>query len=418
MDVITKEINKVPVTIIKTDKFKSVAGKLYFKSKVTKEKMTYRSVLRSILLESCMKYDTPEKLYVKALENYDAYYSASSSRYGNFQISSFTFSSLVDKYTKEGNLKEVARTFCEIIFNPLVKNNAFDKDTFDMVVNRSKAYLERIKESSDAYAERMIYKNLNQEKPYTFMTEIKYLDKMSEKSLYEDYLSMLKESEVELILAGEIDFDNPIIEMITNKVESKRTYNNDEILIKNDDEKEKLVKIKDQGNGTQNILNILMYLKDVSDYELNYVAPLYKIILGGGSFSRLFKTIREENSLAYYSFARLEKDDGIIMVMMGIEKENYDKAFDLASLVIKSMKKIDETELEQAKKTLISSLLESQDSITNVIGRYHNAKLFGLPLVDEFINKINEVTTNEVEKLAIKLKPNVSYFLEGEETDG
>ncbi len=417
MKILKKEINNVPVTIIKTNKFKSIAGKLYFKSPITKEKMTYRAILRSILLESCKKYNTPEKLYIKALENYDAYYSASSSRYGNYHINSFSFSSLIDKYTEEGNLDEVVNTFCEIIFNPLVFNNAFDKETFDLIVSTSKANLERIKESSDAYAERMTYKNLNQNKPYTFMSEIEYLDEMTPESLYKDYLSMLNESEVELVLAGDIELNNPIIEKITSKIKNNKIYDN-KLIITNDDEKDELIKIKENGSGTQNILNIIMYLKNASDYELNYVAPLYRIILGGGSFSRLFKIIREENSLAYYSFARLEKDDGIMAVMMGIEKENYDKAFDLTCEVINSMKKIDEKELNEAKQTLISSLLESQDSINNVIGRYHNAKLFDLPDMDLFIEKINNVKLGEVEAFASKLKPDLSYFLEGEKTNG
>lgn len=417
MKILTKKINEVPVTIIKTNKFKSVAGKLYFKSPITKEKMTYRAILRSVLLESCKKYDTPEKLYIKALENYDAYYSASSSRYGNYHINSFSFSSLVDKYTEEGNLDEVVNTFCEIIFNPLIENNAFDKETFDLIVNTKKASLERIKESSDLYAERMTYKNLNQNKPYTFMSEIEYLNDMTPESLYEDYLSMLNESEVEFVLAGDIDFDNPIIEKITSKIKNNKTFDN-ELIITNDDEKGELIKIKDNGSGTQNILNMIMYLKNVSDYELNYVAPLYRIILGGGSFSRLFKIIREENSLAYYSFARYEKDDSLMAVMMGIEKENYDKAFDLTCEVIDSMKKIDEKELEEAKQTLTSSLLESLDSIFNMIGRYHNAKLFNLPDIDLFIEKINNVKVSDVESFASKLKPNLSYFLEGKKTNG
>lgn len=418
MEIIKNTVNNVPVTILKTNKFKSVAGKLYFKSLVNKEKMTYRWILRKILIESCNKYNTSERLYIKSLENYDAYYSTASSRYGNYQISSFTFSSLIDKYTEEGNLNKVVDTFCEFIFNPLVKDNAFDKETFDIIVNQSKSALNRIKEDSEAYAERMTYKNLNPEKPYTYMSEMEYLENLTPELLYKDYLSMLNESEVELVLAGDIEFDNPIIEKITSFIKNNKTFN-DKLIISNDDEKDELIKVKDKASGTQNILNIIMYLKNVNDYEINYVAPLYIIILGGsGSFSRIFKIIREENSLAYYSFATFEKDDGIMQITMGIEKENYDKTFDLTCEVIDSMKKVDEKELDEAKKSLTSSLIESLDNIFNVIGRYYNAKLFDLPQIDEFIKNINKVKLDDIELFATKLKPNLSYFLEGEKTNG
>ena len=39
MDVIKKVINGVKVTYIKTDKFKSIAGRLHFRSLINKEKV-------------------------------------------------------------------------------------------------------------------------------------------------------------------------------------------------------------------------------------------------------------------------------------------------------------------------------------------------------------------------------------------
>ena len=206
MEILKKTINNVPVTIIKTDKFKSVAGRLYFKSPVTREKMTSRAVLRNILLDSCKKYDTSEKLYRKALEKYDAYLASGSQRVGNYYINSFSFSTLIDKYTKKGNLSEVVDLFCEIIFNPLVKDNSFDEEIFNIVLNSAKNALEKVKEESSSYAERMTLKKLNQDKPYTFVMEEEYLDKLTKENLYLDYKDMIENSEVELFLAGDIDF--------------------------------------------------------------------------------------------------------------------------------------------------------------------------------------------------------------------
>lgn len=413
MKTLKRIINNVPVTILKTNKFKSVAGKLYFKSPITKEKMSYRLILRNILMESCKKYDTEEKLYKKSLENYDAYYSASSSRIGNYHITSFSFGTLKDEYTEQGNLNEVINTFCEIIFNPLVKNNAFDKETFDIILNTKKAALEKVKENSETYSERMTYKNLNSKKPYTYMSEIKYLDELTPSKLYRDYLNMLNDSEIKLILAGDIDFDNEIITKITSNIKNNKVFKN-KLLINNDDEKEGIKVIKEKGNGTQSILNLVMNLKNVSEYELNYVAPLYRIILGGGAFSRLFSVIREENQLAYYSFSRYEKDDALMLAIMGIEKENFDKAYDLTLEVINSMKKISEKELVNAKETLITSFLEQQDSILNIVSMQHNKELFNLPDSDLFIEKINGVLVSEIESFASKVKPCLGYFLEGE----
>ncbi len=412
MKIIKKKINNVLVTLLKTNKFKSITATLYFKSLATKENITKRRILKNLLMESCNKYDTHEKLYINSLENYDAYYSSSAGRYGPYVINSFTFASLVDKYTKEGNLKKVVSTFCEIIFNPLIKNKAFYKEPFDVIKNSYRSFLEKIKEDSSSYAEKMVLKNLNQKKPYTFMSEIKYLDEITTSSLYEEYLYMINNSEVELVIAGDIEIDDEIIKMIVFKIKKNRKYEN-ALIINNDDEKDGLIIKKGKGYGTQNILTIECYLKNVSHFELNYVAPIYRIILGGASSSRLFSTIREKNSLAYYVFARLEKDDSLMEIIMGIEKENYEKALNLTLECLDKMNDVSLKEVQEAKKTIITSLLDSQDEILNITGRQHNANLFDLPDINTYITNLKKVNITDVINFSSKVKPCLSYFLEG-----
>lgn len=413
MKILKREVNNVPVAIIKTNKFKQVAGRLYFKSPVSKSTITNRMMLRNMLMESCKKYDTSEKLYIKSLECYDASLYASSSRVGNYHITSFTFSTLIDKYTKEGNLKDVIDLFCEIIFNPLVSNFAFDQDTFDLIYETKKSALEKIKEDSGSYIERQVLKNLDENKAYTYMSDLKYLNKITSKSLYDDYLDMINNSSVSLVLAGDIDFDNPIIDIITSKIKKNKKFDA-KLLIDNDKEKIENKVITEDFFGTQNIINYVLYLKNLTDFERNYVAPLYRIILGGGVSSRLFSIIREENKLAYYSFARYEKDDSLMYIIMGIEKENFDKAYNLTNKIIDEMKNISDEEVLYAKRSYITSYMELQDKITNVIGSYNKLNLFDIKDDNELIENINKVTKEDIEKFAFKVYPHLCYFLKGE----
>ncbi len=409
--IITKKLfNNVPVTILKSNKFKSVTGTIYFKSKITKKNATYRRMLKNILIESCYKYPTNEKLYINSLENYDSYYCTSSVRYGNYIVNSFTFASLKDKYTKKGNLKNVISTFCEMIFNPLVKDGCFDEETFDIIKKAYRSSLEKIKEDSSAYCEKKVFESLNKKKSYSFMSEIKYLDKMSAKSLYEDYLDMINNSEIQLMLSDDIDDD--LIEIITSKVKTNKKWE-DDLIINNDDEKDELIIKNGVGYGTQNVLSIVCYLKNLSFYELNYVAPLYRIILGGSGSSRLFNNIREKNSLAYYVFARLEKDDSLMEIIMGIEKKDYKKAKELTFLILKDMVKISDEELKNAKKEIITSLLDSQDNMFNITSRQYNADIFNLPNIEEYISNLKKVSKDDIETFASKIKPNLCYFLKG-----
>lgn len=416
MNVINKNVNGINVTFIKTNKFKSVYGSLIFKSIVTKEKMTYGALLRNVLMESTKKYNTNEKLNINTLENYDAYYSAENARIGNYYFNRFNFSTLEDKYTKEGNLKNVLDTFCEIVFNPNVNGDAFDDESFKINYERLKLSLEKRKENQRSYAEERMLKCLDQNMPYTFDKDMDVLNSITKESLYDYYKDMINNSNVSLIIVGNIEDENAFND-IANKIKNNKKFDKD-LYISNDDLNADYNDIKETGYGTQNVLYLVCYLKNMNAYELNYVMPLYRIILGGSGNSRLFDNVREKNSLAYYCFARLEKDDNLLEIITGIEKENYEKSLKIIKEELKKMDKITDEELDVAKKELISSLLESQDYIENLASRYHIEVMYDLPNIDEFIKKISEVTKEEVENINKKVVLKLSYFLKEGEKDG
>lgn len=416
MNVINKNINGINVTFIKTNKFKSVYGSLIFKSIVTKEKMTYGALLRNVLMESTKKYNTNEKLNINTLENYDAYYSAENARIGNYYFNRFNFSTLEDKYTKEGNLKNVLDTFCEIVFNPNVNGDAFDEESFKINYERLKLSIEKRKENQRSYAEERMLKCLDQNMPYTFDKDMDVLNSITKESLYDYYKDMINNSNVSLIIVGNIEDENAFNDIV-NKIKNNKEFDKD-LYISNDDLNASYKDIKEIGYGTQNVLYLVCYLKNMNAYELNYVMPLYRIILGGSGNSRLFDNVREKNSLAYYCFARLEKDDNLLEIITGIEKENYEKSLKIIKEELKKMDKITDEELDVAKKELISSLLESQDYIENLASRYHIEVMYDLPNIDEFIKKISEVTKEEVENINKKVVLKLSYFLKEGEKDG
>lgn len=415
MKVIKKMINNIPVTFIKTKKFKSIAGALYFTSSATNEKITTRALLRDILIYNTKKYPTNEELNINCLENYDAYYGVSSSRTGNSFTNSFCFRTLEDEYTKKGNLKKVIDTFCEIIFNPNVKNNGFDKKSFETRQKKIKESYEKLKENQRAYAEHRILNYLNQNKAYSYKLSLETLNKITPESLYEEYLDMINNSYVSLIIVGNVDENDSVYEKIPNNIKTNIKYHLD-LYINNDDEKEK-ENVKETANGTQNVLQLIYYLKNMNHYELNYVMPIYKMILGGGGSSRLFDSVREKNSLAYYCFARYEKDDNILEVITGIEKENYEKAIKIIKEEKDKMSSISEEELENAKKELVSSLLESQDNIFNVMGRKRTEDVFNLPSIEEYLEKLNDVNKEEVENINKKVQLGLCYFLQGSDNN-
>ena len=82
---------------------------------------------------------------------------------------------------------------------------------------------------------------------------------------------------------------------------------------------------KETIEATQSRLNIICRLGKLSKYERDYVLPVLNVILGGGADSKLFKIVREKNSLCYSIYSKQKRLDNILLIRTGINRENYQK---------------------------------------------------------------------------------------------
>lgn len=85
--------------------------------------------------------------------------------------------------------------------------------------------------------------------------------------------------------------------------------------------------------------------------------------MGGSASSRLFKNIREKNSLCYYINSSLFRYKGIISVQAGIESSAAEKVVDAVNEEINSLAKrgAPKKELELAKDNLLSAYQTIED---------------------------------------------------------
>jgi len=383
---------------------------------IKKEMMAKRSLMRRLLIFSCKKYPTNKALNINCLENYGAYYSAGMIREGNYIINNFVFKSLEDKYTKEGNLKNVIDTFCEIIFNPNVKDNAFDKEAYDLIYQELKAEVESEIERPRTYAISKLNGTLDKDSPVAYKVTIDDLLKVTSEQVYEEYLNMLNNSEVDLIIAGNItdvpDELKPAIKRL------KQNKYDEELIINNDEIEEGFKAETEVYDGEQSILTLGVKLDELSDFERTYVVPIFSGILGGGASSRLFNVIREEHSLAYFCFSRYEKDDSLMYIVSGIDGKNYEQALKLIKEVFNTMDKVSDEEVEKVRNNIISVLKESEDSLGNYPVNYYVNKLYNEPDNKAKIKFIKQVTKADVERVFSKVHLTNSYFLKGGVADG
>ena len=154
----------------------------------------------------------------------------------------------------------------------------------------------------------------------------------------------------------------------------------------------------------------------MSDFELRYVLNVYSYILGGGPDSKLFKTVREKNSLCYYISSISQPLSSTLVIKAGINKEDFRKAVSLIKKEVLSMKKgrFTDDDIIKAKITYINSLKELEDNPDSLIGLYSGIEYLNSDDLDNRFSKINKVTKSDVIKLASKIHLDTIYLLEGE----
>ena len=175
-------------------------------------------------------------------------------------------------------------------------------------------------------------------------------------------------------------------------------------------------KVKEKQKISQSKLVLGMKIDKMTNFELRYVLNVYSYILGGGPDSKLFKTVREKNSLCYHISSSGVPLSSIMTITAGINKKDFKKALSLIKTEIINMKKgkFSNDDIIKAKVTYINSLKELEDNPDSILSLYSGIEYLGSDDIKDRLVKINKVSKKDVIKLASKIHLDTIYLLEGE----
>ncbi len=132
-------------------------------------------------------------------------------------------------------------------------------------------------------------------------------------------------------------------------------------------------------------------------------------VLGGGSSSRLFQTIREDRGLAYsvFAYASPFSDTGLLGIYAGVSPENVTEVLRLASFEMCDLTRTGPSpgELQRAKDQVKASLLLGLENTSNRMSRLgRSLLLLGRILSpDEVAGRIDAVTAESLTALARRM---------------
>ena len=414
-----KEIKKgIKLHEIQTDKFKTNLIDVFLTLPITKENVTKDALISAVLRRGSKNMQTLAQISKDMEEMYGASFDCGIDKTGDNHVLKFYIETINDNYIpqKDANmLKTAIEKLIEIIFNPLLENGEFKQE----YVNQEKENIKRIingkADNKARYAFDRCLEEMYQDKPYGLYKYgyIEDLDGITAKSLYEYYNKMISECKIDIFVSGNID---EVTEIVTKNENIEKLQERNPQYIVNKIEKKEEVQEKEiieEMDVTQGKIVIGLDLHLDNENQM-YDVVVYNAILGGTANSKMFQEVREKASLAYTAGSNYIRYKSNIFIKCGIEIKNYPKAMKIIKKQLEDMKNgvFTDEDMKNAKKGIISVIKSIDDEQDTQITYLFGHELTNITTTEEeYMEKIEKVTKEDIIKIAKSITINTIYFL-------
>ena len=415
-----KEIKKgIKVHILNTDKFKTNLFAIFLTTSLNRENVTKNALISMLLRRGSKTMSTQEEISKRMEELYGASFDCGLDKTGDNQVLKFYIEGINDKYLPETNeniLKIMIDSLLDIVFNPYVEEEGFKRDYLEQEKKNIKQRIEGKIDNKARYSLERAIEEMFKDEPYG-LYKFGYeedLEGINEKDLYKYYNELINSCKIDIFLSGNLSDDEESIigenENIKKLKEREPNFKMPKISEKKEIKENVVTESMDVSQGKLVIgLNV-----NIDNDEEKYTTLMYNSILGGSANSKLFQNVREKAHLAYVASSSYYRFKNIIFVNSGIEISNYDKALEVIREQIEDMKKGDfsKEDIENSKKGIIAAIKTIDDEQDTGITYYFGQELSGTSISEEeYINKIENTTKENIVDVANKVQINTIYFL-------
>ena len=341
---------------------------------------------------------------------------------GDNQILKFYIEAIQDNCLpkKENLLKKIINLLLEFVFNTRIENGKFNEEIFKVEKQNLRQTIEGIIDDKDYYSYETCINKMYGDNGFGLFKygKIEELDKISETELAMHYNKLIQSAKIDIYVSGNID-NNDIKKIIEENENIKKLIPRNENYILNNEyteNKQKLDKISEFQEEKDIVQGKLVIGLDILSKQENMqpIALVYNSILGDGANSMLFQNVREKESLAYSIKSKYIRQKSNIFIRAGIEIENYEKALNLIKEQISNIANgnFESKDIDNAKCYLISGIKAIPEDQGSELIFYINSEISKTEnSLDFYIEKINQVTREDIIEFAKHIQYNTIYFL-------
>lgn len=413
--------NGLHLHLCNTAKFKTINLILMLKVPLQEELTTARALIPYILTGGTINYPNRKLMKQKLEEMYGAKLSLDVLKKGDYHLFLFSMEIPEDQYLNVSSslLESALLLLHEIVYSPMLEHGVFHT----AIVEQEKRSLQQ--QFSAMYNEKMLYAHFRlieemfKGEPYQLSEFGREQDlaSLTALAIYQAYEDLLQYARFDLFIVGA--FNEKEAQLMVRDIFSEQHY----------DEQVQVTAFKRKGIKGVKVIQDKMDVKQGklllgyrtfstvkdADYDATSVA---NAIFGRFPTSKLFRNVREKESLAYFAHSQMDSSKGLLVTMAGIDFDNYKHAVEMIREQEYAMKNgsITATEIEHGKTMLINLIQEAQDTPLGIIDICIQGVDRGLSdSISDQISKIREISKSDIICAANKWELDTIYFLNGKE---
>lgn len=411
------QINGMNVHILPTPKFKTTTIVTMIEQALSEETVTKTALLAMVMKRGTARFPETKKLREHLDFLYGAIFDVDVTKKGERQILQIYMEIPNEKYLSQDTplLEQAIQFVGDMLVRPCVENGSFLPKYVDQEKETLRKRIESLIDDKMKYANQRVTEEMCKGEPFALLAQGRREDlpAITGEDLYQYFQEITSSNPINMFVVGDVEVQQ-VSEAIKTHVPLPR---NEIVQLPVTDPRKQVAQereVIERLDVSQAKLNIGCRTQ-ISYKDDEYPALLmYNGILGGFPHSKLFVNVREKASLAYYAVSRLESHKGIMMIMSGIDVNNYKKAVEIIEEQMDAMRqgKISEEEFSQTRATLTNQYRELLDSARMMIEFTYNGFVSGrIRKLEELIQAVNAVTVEDITKVAEKVKVDTIYLL-------
>jgi len=409
--------NGIDIYGIDTDKFKTSSIHFFFQDNLTRETVTKNALLPAVMRRGSRKYATLRDISMELENLYGASFDCGVTKKGERHIIHFYTEFLSKRYVPDGTDTFAAGLdlLFSIITDPALIGGKFSEEYLEQEKEKLKILIQGRVNDKMQYSVDRCLEEVCRDEPYSIFDYgfAEDLAAISADELTAHYRIMMETYPLQIYLAGSItDKETDSVISLLKGLPRRNVIELKNGFVKKENIRER--QVTETMNVTQGKLCLGYRTNTAADSEDFSALMVFNSILGGGIHSKLFQNVREKASLAYYSYSRLEKFKGLMVVSSGIEIKNKGRALEIIEKQLDDIKNgvISDQELEAAVKSIETGVKSLTDSQINIVDFFLSQTVSGTH--DDFsdiIEKVKQVKKEDIVNTARRICLDTVYFL-------